>query len=190
MDTPSTISRLDDARLEQRCLAGDRAAAAELLTRCRSDLVGYCYRYLGNVDDAEDAVQDVATALTTAGTPKTSARAWLFRVARNRCLNQIKRRKDGRVGIGTFFADSQLPSPRTGPGTAIVRQELSEELRWHLLRLPPEQAEVLSLRYLDGMSRKEVAEVLELPESVVKSRIFHAVHELRRRGVLGAREDP
>ncbi len=54
-------------------------------------------------------------------------------------------------------------------------------LRQHLSSLPRHQAEVLMMRYFEGLSRREIAQVLELPESVVKSRLHEGLQELHRR---------
>ena len=172
---------LDDRELEQRARGGDRAAAGVLLERHRGDLVRFCHRYLGDVDSAEDAAQDVLAVLAGLPWPRGSTRAWLFRAGRNRCFNLCRQRRDGRIGVGTLFGGSWLPSPATGPRTALDRREQQEQLRRHLTLLAPAQAEVLTLRFFDDLNRKEIAEVLELTESVVKSRLFEGARELRRR---------
>ena len=178
--TPPT--QTSDPELEERARGGDQAARTRLLDYSRDDLTRFCYRYVGNVHEAEDAAQDVLVALTEReGWPQGSFRAWLFRIARNRCLDLIKHRRGGRAGIGSYLGDSQLPSPRTGPRTAAMRHEEQEALRQQLALLSPDQAEVLVLRYFEGLSHKEIAEVLEVAESVVRSRLFTGGRELRRR---------
>ena len=179
-------SQTGEPELEARARSGDQAAMAKLLDRSRDDLTRFCYRYLGNVHEAEDAAQDVLVSLAERKSwPEGSFRAWLFRIARNRCLDLIRHRRGGRVGIGSFLGDSRLPSPRTGPRTALLRQEEQEALRRQLTLLSPDQAEVLMLRYFEGLSRKEIAEILEVAESVVKSRLFAGARELRLRTKKG-----
>lgn len=112
--------------------------------------------------------------------PGGSLRACLFRVARYRCLDRLKRRGLGPVPIGSVVAESELGTPRTGPRTVLHRREYQELVRAGLSALPPAKAEVLVLRFFEGLQRKEFASVLDLPESVVKSRLFEGVQELRR----------
>lgn len=178
-----SISRLGQVELESQARQGDKRAAARLLEQAREELVRFCYRYLGNVHEAEDTVQDVLAGMMGRAWPSESYRTHLFRTARNRCLDLWKRRQGGRMG--SFFADSCVPSPRTGPETAAVRQDEGEHLRRHLAVLSRDLAEIVTLRYLDGMSRREIAEVLELPASLVKSRLREAMKALDRlvRGV-------
>ena len=173
-------SRTDELDLEARARSGDRAAVVKLLDRLGVDLARFCHRYLGDLHEAEDAAQDVLIVLTKEGRWPQGGLAWVLRVARNRCLDLAKRRQDGRVGVGAF-GNSQLPSPRTGPRTALARQQEHELLRQHISSLTQPHGEVLMLRYFEDLSRKEIAEVLELSESVVKSRLFEARKELRWR---------
>jgi RNA polymerase sigma-70 factor (ECF subfamily) len=67
----------------------------------------------------------------------------------------------------------------TGPLTALVRNERWDRLRGIVNELPANQREVLHLRYAEGLSRAEIAEILELDEKLVKSRLFHAMEKLR-----------
>ena len=181
MDSDSAQD-LGDPTLDELASSGDRRARAELLERSRRRLIRFCLRYLGRLDDAEDAVQDVlATVVLNSEWPRGSLQAWLFRACRNRCLDGLKRRTDGREGAGSAFGGSAIRSPYTGASTACARQEEREQLRSQLDSLPPEQAEVLVLHYFEGLARKEVAAVLDLPESVVKSRLFEARERLRQR---------
>lgn len=175
-----------EADLQRRAAAGDRVAAAELLGRSRTDAFRFCYRYLGSVQEAEDAAHDVLIRLWGAEWPTGSLRAYLFRLARNHCLNLLKRRRRSGRGDDSFLGDPAVVSPRTGPRTAAARDEEHERLRAHLDSLSRPHAEVLMLRYFENLSRKEMAEVLELPESVVKSRLHEARKELHRR--IGDRE--
>lgn len=76
-------------------------------------------------------------------------------------------------------ADSRIEECRTGALTRLVRQEQRSRIM-HLVRaLPADHREVLCLRYVDGLSRAEIAYSLEIPESVVKSRLFEGLEKLR-----------
>ena len=178
----ATVSRDDEAILVDRARDGDQEAAGRLCERYRDSLVSFCFRYLNNDSDAEDAAQEVLAKVALANDwPTGSFRAWLYRLSRNRSLDYIRQRRDGRVGIGTLFCGSSLRSPRTGPRTGAVRRERDEQLRQHLTSLTTQHAEILTLRYFSDLGRQEIAEVLEVSESVVKARLSAARRELARR---------
>jgi len=157
--------------------AGDSAAGAVLQQRFRPALYRLCRSYLA-ADEVDDALQEVfVNVLRTTDTPR-NARAWLYRIARNHCLNRIRarrRRRDDARMPAFEDADEQL----TGQLTRLVRAERRDAIGRALSMLTFEQQEVLRLRYAEGFSRAEIAEVLELPESVVKSRIYEGLKLLR-----------
>jgi RNA polymerase sigma-70 factor (ECF subfamily) len=155
--------------------AGDPAAAEQLDRQFREPLRRFAQRYVGA--DAEDVVQEVFTRALTSDTLPDSFRAWLFRVARNVCLT---RRRDGahrdHEHLATRF---DLPAEQTGLLTGLVGVEDHGRLLALLDRLSEAQREALLLRYLEGLGREEIAEVLDLEVSVVKSRLFEGVKRLR-----------
>ncbi len=175
---PTTVP---DEELVRRASKGDAEAAGRLAARYQEAMVRYCYCHLGNVADAEDTAQDVlAKLMSTAQLPAGPFRPWLYRVARNQCLNVLKRRKGAPTPAGSFLHDSQRVSPRTGPRTAALRDEARENVRRLLASLSANDREVLILRYFEGLARAEVAAVLDLPESVVKSRLFEAMQRVKK----------
>ncbi len=170
----------DDDELLRRARGGDTQARGELVSRYQETILRFCQAYLGGLHDAEDAVQDVMACVATGDRlPDQRFRPWLYRVARNRCLAALRTRRDGRVGAGLVADDSRWPSPRTGPRTAVLRNEWYERLHTLVATMPQHQREVLILRYFEDLGRKEIAEILELSESVVKSRLFEARQKLR-----------
>ena len=169
-----------DEELLRRARDGDAQASGALISRYRDAMLRFCSGYLGSLQDAEHAAQDVLSVVASGdGLPEGRFRPWLYRAARNRCLNLLKRRKDGRVGAGSFLGDSRWPSRRTGPRTALLRDERGERLRRAMDLLSAQHREVLLLRYFEGLRRTEIAEVLELTETLVRSRLFKASQCLR-----------
>jgi RNA polymerase sigma factor (sigma-70 family) len=144
-------------------------------------LVRFARRYVG--DDAEDAVQDACLrilALGASGARPREFAPYAMRAVRNVCLNRLRaaaRRKD----VARLPTALDVEQEATGPLTRLARGDDATELTAQLARLSPAQREVLLLRYVDGLDRSAIAEVLELSESVVKSRLFEAVDRLRKR---------
>jgi RNA polymerase sigma-70 factor (ECF subfamily) len=143
----------------------------------------FCWGCLGSREEAEDAVQEVFCKVLAAEQVPDRFRPWLYRIARNHCLNMLRdkaRRKDDRV----LPSDSRLDAATTGNLTRLVKRELRSRIAHLLAALPAAYREVLQLRYAEGLSRAEIAEVLELPESVVKSRLFEGLKKLREHSSL------
>jgi RNA polymerase sigma-70 factor (ECF subfamily) len=167
--TPTLVAGLRD---------GD-TGAAELLDRLyREKLICFCHGYLGGREEAEDVVQEVFCRVLESDTVPDNFRAWIYKICRNRCLD-IRRSRGRRRDDGTLPTGSQLNAELTGHLTRMVRRERWERLRQLVEDLPANQREVLHLRYAEGLSRAEIAEILEVEVKRVKSRLYHGVEKLR-----------
>ena len=163
--------------LVQRLRAGDPAAAHALESDYRSAIVRFAYGYLGDAAAAEDAAQDVFVKALSATSVPESVKPWLYRIARNHCLNLLRHKRvraEESFPSRAPFADSM-----TGQLTRLVRAENQAQLRERLGRLTSDQREVLELRYGEDLGREEIALVLDLAPSVVKSRLYEAMKRLR-----------
>ena len=170
----------DQTRLLVEKLRASDAFAGTLLDQVwRGPLMRFCYGYLGHPEDAEDAVQEVFLRVLRAAEVPSNFRAWLYRIARNHCLNA--RRDRARRNAGAALPpESQIALDETGLLTRLVRQELRSRLGQLLAALPETQYEALRLRYVERLARAEAAYVLGIPESVVKSRLFEGLQRLRQ----------
>jgi RNA polymerase sigma-70 factor (ECF subfamily) len=156
---------------------GDDDAGALLDELYRERMVRFCAGYLGSREDAEDAVQDVfVKVLETEHVPDRFG-PWLYRVARNRCLNVA--RDHGRRGEAPLPTDLDLAASLSGQLTRAARREGDDRVARAIAALPFEQSEALRLRYLESLSRDDIAEVLDVPVSTVKSRLFEGMKRLR-----------
>ncbi len=155
-------------------------AADELHRLYREALIRFCWGYLGRVEEAEDAVQDIACKVLASAEvpPPEQFRPWLYKVARNHCLNLLRERNARKDG-NALPVGSQLFDVLTGHLTRLVRDELRSKLAEMVRTLPEAQQEVLRLRYVEDLSRTEIAQVLDVPESVIKSRLFEGLKTLR-----------
>ena len=195
-----------------RAKAGDEEAFRHLVDRHQRELEAHCYRILGSVQDAEEAVQDTFLAAWhgIAGfAARASVRAWLFKIATNRCLDALRaaRQRPPVVtlprGIPEPTSSSEviwlqpypdvlldgLPEPAPGPEARYeAREAISLAFVSALQLLPPRQRAVLVLRDVLGFRAKEVAAMLEVSEDSVSSALKHARANLHRR--LPSAADP
>ncbi len=169
---------LSEATVALTSLLSKKAGeAAELFHRLYRDaLIRFCFGYLGQVEEAEDAAQEITVKILNAPTIPEHFRPWLYKVARNHCLKTLKSRSRRDLEL---VRPSQIPGAITGHLTRMVRDEMQVRLTEAFQRLTDEQREVLRLRYVEDLSRVEIAEVLELSEPLVKSRLFEGIKRLR-----------
>jgi RNA polymerase sigma-70 factor, ECF subfamily len=166
------VERLYEQVLVVRCQAGDEAAFAELVQRYAPRLRYYLRRML-DAGDPDDVMQDVWLDVFR-GLPRLNDAgafpAWLYRVARDRVLRTLRRRPRTEP-----LLDADVPEAEeafTAEDAARIHQALAE--------LPPEQREVLVLRFLEEMSYDDVARVIDCPVDTVRSRLYYAKQALRR----------
>lgn len=192
--------------LLSRAQSGDGDAFGQLTDGHRRELLLHCYRLLGSLHDAEDALQDTLLAAWRglgSFEERSTIRAWLYRIATNRCLNRlraIRRRPDaawplpnveppepssmGEVTWLEPFPDALLQGhPDTPPGPD-ARYELTEAISLAFVTalqlLPPRQRAVLILRDALGYRASEVAEMLDSTVESVTSALKRARASLSR----------
>jgi RNA polymerase sigma-70 factor (TIGR02960 family) len=188
-----------------RARKGDGEAFRELTEPHRRELQVHCYRILGSMQDAEDMVQETLLAAWRslgAFEGRSSVRAWLYRIATNRCLNALRARsrrprevqpmaeppKPTRLTEPVWLEPypdvllEEMPDRSPGPAARYEARE-SIELAFivALQGLPPRQRAALVLRDVLGFRTAEVAEMLDTSEVSVKG----ALH--RARAAVGAR---
>jgi len=153
---------------------GDEFAFVSIYNRHKGAVYAFCAKMLLDKARAQDAMQDTFLRVyeNRARLQKSgSFKAWLFTIARNQCLNQL-RRSVRQVPLET--------EPFVFP-KGIEKLEKSEQVKWmtHFLsRLKPEYREVIVLREYQGMSYEEIAAVTRTTISSVKSRLFKARRKL------------
>jgi RNA polymerase sigma factor (sigma-70 family) len=168
--------RTDMENLAREASAGNPVALNSLLIAVGPETLRLCGRFLPNREDAEEACQDTLWAVAT-GIAKfdgrSTFRTWWHSLAANRARSTyqvIQRRRGGEA------AGAPLPDRADPQRTSVVvgtRVDLLDALDG----LPPDYAEAAALRDVLGLSYGEIAELLDIPEGTVKSRI----HEARRR---------
>jgi len=195
----SEAARLRDSRAAEAGLLvaarrGDEQAFVRLTAPHRRALHRHCYRMLGSLDDADDAVQEVMLRAWRAldrFEPHAPLRAWLYRIATNVCLTAAERRARDRAGIDAFLQPypdvllEEVPAPDAAPETiAEEREGIGLALVAAMQVLPPKQRAVLVLREALGWSAREVADALDDTVPAVNSALQRA-----REGLARERED-
>lgn len=177
--TSSFRSRSDEA-LVAACnrAAGDEAAEAftELYRRHRDYVLRIALRFTDDRDIAADALQEVFAYLLKQFPPpgagvelRARLTTYLYPIAKNTTLTLLRKtRKDRGAGVEP---DELMASDDPAAG--------EDDLDRLLASLSPERREILSLRFVDGMALNEIAAMLGIPTGTVKSRLHHAIRELR-----------
>lgn len=185
-----------DLELLRRTADGDAGAFEELVGRHQERVLGICQRMLGNREEARDAAQEVFLKVyRKAGRfrPRARVTTWLYRIAVNHCLNQLRRRKVVRFfSLGEPAAEGVEARDQPGvvrldpvdpaPGLDVA---LDTRRRWAATRaaidaLPSSQRAVLVLAKFEGLSYDEIAEVLGITTGSVASRLFRAMRRLEK----------
>ncbi|HLK67390.1 MAG TPA: sigma-70 family RNA polymerase sigma factor [Bryobacteraceae bacterium] len=182
-------STLDpDSSLVSRCLRGDEPAWEELVRVHTRKVYALCYRFTGSGSEAQDLTQEVFLrvfrTLRTFRSAEGSFATWLARVTRNLLIDHYRRTRQERV---TDSIEEQLPmleevgaAAPSRPDQMVAGREASEILQITLQKLSPDLREAVILRDLQEMEYREIAEVLDIPEGTVKSRINRGRAELAR----------
>jgi RNA polymerase sigma-70 factor (TIGR02960 family) len=199
-----------------RARAGDGEAYQELIEPYRLELQVHCYRMLGSLQDAEDALQDtLLSAWQGLGgfEERASLRTWLYRIATNRCLNALRsasRRPAKEWDIAEYeppeptrlgevvwlepFPDALLEGATDVPLGPEARYEQSESISLAFVTalqvLPPRQVAVLVLRDVLGFHANEVADMLDSTVESVNSALKRARASLQRRRPPTADREP
>jgi RNA polymerase sigma factor (sigma-70 family) len=170
----SPLLRLQgDERLVALTRKGNQAAFEALVQRYESRLLAFCRHMLGSREDAEDVLQEVFAAsynAMIADERPINARPWLYRIARNRCLNHLRR----PVPVGQ---DSMDIFERDGGQTtsdAVHKREEFRQIVADVQDLPETQRTALLLREIDALSYDQIAEAMETTIPSVKSLLVRA----------------
>jgi RNA polymerase sigma-70 factor, ECF subfamily len=171
-----------ERRLLERAKAYDINALAEIYDHYESKIYSYIYHRVGSQPVAQDLTSQVflrvLEAIHNERTWETSFSGWLYRIAHNLVIDHYRRRgRDTQVPIDDL---PTLPSHSEGPEHAAERALTAETLRTAINRLTEEQAQVVTLRFLEGLSITEVAEATGKTEGAIKAMQYRAVTSLRR----------
>jgi RNA polymerase sigma-70 factor (ECF subfamily) len=177
-----------DGILMQRVATGDAGAFRELVEKHQNRVIGTIAKMLGDGRDAEDLAQHVFLRVWNSAAryePRAKFTTWLYTITRNLVFNEIRRRErsrsdslDARIeNTGDVFVD---PST-VRADEAVLREELEAAIQSAMDALSPTQRMAIVLRRYEDLSYEEIAVVMELTVSSVKSLLFRARNELKER---------
>jgi len=172
------VNRMDEYALIEAFQEGDEFAFVGLYNRFKGPVYAFCYKMLLDRAKAQDVMQETFLRVyeNRDRLMKTSAfKSWLFTIARNQCLNQI-RQSHREVDLGQDIVE-RMPSSET-PFTKMDKSEQVAFVTAFLHALKPEYREVLVLREYQNLSYEEIAAVTRNSISSVKSRLFKARRKL------------
>lgn len=184
-----TAGRLDgeDSQLVERCLRGEQGAWDDLIRQYNRRVYGLCYRFTNRDNEAQDLTQEVfLRVFRTLGSFRSGEgcfAVWLTRLTRNLLVDHYRRTKHERV---TDALEDKLAvlEERTAQISRtdglLAGREAGELLQAALQKLSPELRETVILRDLQELEYREIAQVLQVPEGTVKSRLNRGRAELAR----------
>jgi RNA polymerase sigma-70 factor (ECF subfamily) len=171
-----------DVELMLRFQKGDLRAFEELVRRHTRGILNLVYRYFGDASRAEDVAQDIFVKVYRARMkyePKARFSTWLYRIAVNHCLNEIRaRRVQPAVAVP---ADDLLEEPAgESPDARLNRRELQQAVKKAIDALPENQRMAVLLARYEEMNYGEIAEAMGLSLEAVKSLLFRARENLKQ----------
>jgi RNA polymerase sigma-70 factor (ECF subfamily) len=177
-----------DEQIVERALTGDAEAFGEIVQRWERRIFALSFGMLGREEDARDATQETFLAAfrnlrAFRGEAKVSS--WLHRIAVNQCITRQRRAKvRNESGLETEeerHAASFAAPLRYSPARTAERHETTTAVRLAVNSLPVELRQVVVMKEFEELTFKEIADVLDLPLSTVKSRLYTALKQLQMR---------
>lgn len=181
----------------KKAITGDEAAFEQLVVKYQTPVYRLCFRMVGNSEDAADLTQEIflkTWRCLDSFRFQSAFSTWLYRLASNVCLDHLRSEKRSRtVPLVVTCDDSETlvidpPDPAPLPEEQLVLSEEQQTLQVALSALEVEDRRLLTLRVVNDLSYAEIAELLEIKEGTVKSRLSRARERLRKK-ILRIRND-
>lgn len=174
------MSALSDSELVEQYRQGREAAFNEIVLRYQEKIYWVVRRFLNDHDESDDIVQDVFVKASSALKEfrgDSSLYTWLYRIAVNLSLNEIRRKR-----VKEFFRldeveESEVASDNTADGFTEVNED-QKLIRNAVAQLPPKQRIVFVLRFYEEMPYEEIAEIMQTTAGGLKANFFHALKKV------------
>lgn len=176
----------DEREVVRRAQEGDLRSYGSLVQSYERQAYGLAYSFMGNREDAEDMLQESFLQAFRA-LPRfrqdSSFRTWFFRILINRCRSE-QRKRAWKVWIGKESPEGdpeepQQPLVQTTPREEAAADELCQRVEEAIQTLPTRQRLVFTMKALEGMTLREIAELLGLRLGTVKAHLFQATQKMQ-----------
>lgn len=177
---------LSDIQLIERTLGGETDAFNVLVRRWERQIYGLTLRMLGRDEEAKDATQDTfLSAYRNLSKFRGEAKfsSWIYRIALNICHTRLRSRSKFTISLDEQREVSgfELAADTDDLGSGIQQEQITRHVRRALQGLPSEMRQVIIMKEYEGLKFSEIAEVLGIPISTVKTRMYTGLSELRKR---------
>ncbi len=166
----------------QQAIQGNELAYATLLHKFHNAVHSIVLRTVGKTNEPEDLTIEIFTKAfcnLKSYQPQFSFAAWLFRIATNHCIDFLRKKKQNapllsidQANIEEQFITSNLLSELPNPEENLILQQNVEELHDVIEQLSPDYQAVVNMYYLKELSTAEIAQLLNIPQNTVKTRLF------------------
>lgn len=188
-DQKRELSESESRRL-QKARSLDRNTIGAIYDDYHQPVYSYIYRRVGDIEAARDLTAEVfrrfLQALHNGTGPSENLRAWLYRVAHNIVIDHYRRQQNQQH----YPLEVNWMGVEGDPGLMAEKHLQAEQVRAALSHLTPDQQQVITLKFLEGMSNKEVAEITGKPVGAVKSLQHRALAALQRQLIPAEEEAP
>ena len=171
---------MDENVLIERAREGDRAAYGQLVSRHREAVYRFAVRWLADPDQALDVAQDVfVRAFDGLKNYRGDSRfrTWLFSITLNAARSVARKHK--RRGEVRLITGAEFPDMRTPPDAKAARADAYARAAAELAELPEKQRGAVSLRIYEGLSFKEIGEIIGCSEGSARVNYHHGIQKLR-----------
>lgn len=183
-----SLTSLADERLVELALDGDQEAYGVLVRRYQRRLTAFLSQLVGDLELARELTQEAFVRAWSAlerFDPRYRFSTWLFRIAHNLGIDQLRRKRLQTVSLYRTDADGEelemvVADLEKDPLGHLENRALADELRTVIDELRPEYRELVLLRHFAGLSYQEIADFKEMPLGTVKNKLFRAHSVLRR----------
>src|SRR5499433_4590032 len=177
---------LTDTQIIERTLKGEPDAFNMLVRRWERQIYGLTLRMLGRDEEAKDATQETfLSAYRNLSKFRGEAKfsSWIYRIALNVCNTRLRSRSKVTVSLDEQREMTGLEIAAEGAdlGSGIQQEQVTRHVRRALQGLPAEMRQVIIMKEYEGLKLSEIADVLGIPISTVKTRMYTGLTELRKR---------
>lgn len=183
----------NDSELIRSFKEGNDVAFERIVLKYQDRIFNLCYRFLGNMQEAEDVAQDVFIKVFKAlkrFRSESSFYTWIYRITVNTCKNRIKsldyRRLKKKIQLPdeTYTESNRIAAAvmsNDSPAESMEKKERMKQIQTAINKLPPDQKAVIVLRDIEGFSYDEISEITGHKLGTVKSKLSRARNDLRNK---------